>query len=93
MITLVTAWIMHPALRVPPVKMQVTIKGNWAILPRGQRKLIGTTAFFTELAATRRWQGELDRTRKNNYIHRAMPSRWTTANDLCTVNVYKGRTS
>lgn len=55
----------------------------------GRRFIFGATAFFTEEAATRRWQGNLDRIRKDRYIEHFRNHLWNNADALCRVNVYR----
>lgn len=55
----------------------------------GRRFVFGATAFFTEEAATRRWQGNLDRIRKDRYIEHFRNHLWNNADALCRVSVYR----
>lgn len=91
--TLVTAWLLDSErpLRAPKA-MQVTIlrteKMDYAVLPDGRRFVIGTTAFLAEKPAIQRWQGKLDKMRKDPYLRRTMPDTYARANHLCTSHVY-----
>lgn len=88
----IDVWIVeHDSVRPPRRGLcyfHTDKKGTWAVLPGGERRLIGNTAFLTQQAAHMRWQGNLDRTRKNNYMKFAHPNIWHRANEACRVNVY-----
>lgn len=76
---LVEAWVLRGTM--PPRKVLGTVKrcehSDWLIVDsivgqkgsywKGKRCRIGRTAFFTELAATRRWQGNIDKACTDGY--------------------------
>jgi hypothetical protein len=67
-----TVWVVN-GLRPPrPVqaRLKITEKSVWAELQNGTRKLFNSTFFFTELAARRRWLGNLDRASHDSYTVR-----------------------
>lgn len=94
MSTPVEVWLLDSSrpLRKPgrTIGRIVKTKANTYIeIEDGRRFIFGATAFFTEEAAMRRWQGNLDRIRKSSYHKHYLNHLWNNANERCTVNVYR----
>lgn len=65
-------WVLQGNRRPKPVLAKVVGKNKaWVQTVEGERFQLFTTAFFTELAAWCRWQGQLDYIRKT--AHKAPP--------------------
>lgn len=93
--TLVTAWLLDAARPFRPpaealVTIQRTARRDFAVLPNGRRFVIGTTAFLAKKPATQRWQGKLDKMRKDPYLRYKMPLTHARAEQLCTSHIYAG---
>ena len=68
-----TVWIVDGLRQPKPLPAQILFgkrNTHYAVLFNGDRKVIGATAFFTELAAMRRWHGNLDRAAHDSYLMR-----------------------
>ena len=95
MSTMVNVWVIDTTRPLrQPMEARAVIerkpKGDWAVI-NGRRFLIGTSAFLAEKPAMQRWQGILDKMRKDRYVQHAMPHRAERANALCKSHVYGGR--
>lgn len=94
--TKVVAWLLDSQRPLrPPAPVWATIhrtkKTDYAVIASGRRFVIGTTAFLAEKPAHQRWQGNLDRMRKDTYLRFKMPEIQHRAAKLCTVNVYASK--
>ena len=88
-----TVWIVD-GLRQPRAvraRLKITEKSVWAELQNGTRKLFNSTFFFTELAARRRWLGNLDQALHNSYRVRRVPGIADLAMHHRPPKVYYGR--
>lgn len=93
---MVTVWRIDPnrPLRPPwpvPAQLKMRDKNNWAWFTDGTRGIVGQTVFLVEAEALKRWQGRLDRLRKDRYTQSMHPTIAKRADELCTSHVYKGR--
>ena len=72
----------------PIIKSEAEIKTkkqSWAILSNGRRKLIGSSAFFTEAAANRSRLGLLVQISKNKYLKNLHFSFWSRCKESLNV--------
>lgn len=88
----IDVWLIDSKSTRQPFKRKAVLKRTrsqaWAIFPNGERRQIGATAFLAEEMAIKRWQGNLDRIRKNSYVRFNFPAKARQADDLCRVNIY-----
>lgn len=94
MSTTVDVWLLDTTrpLRRPGHTLGRIVKtkaSTYIEIEGGRRFVFGVTAFFTEEAAVRRWQGNLDRIRKDRNNQRFRYDLWVDADRLCRVNVYR----
>lgn len=94
MSTTVDVWLLDTTrpLRRPGHTLGRIVKtkaSTYIEIEGGRRFVFGVTAFFTEEAAMRRWQGNLDRIRKDRYTEHFRNHLWNNADALCRVNVYR----
>lgn len=67
----------RPWLPIQEAEVEIrTVKQSWAILNNGKRKLIGSSAFFTESAAKRSRLGLLLKISKDNYLKNWQQRYW-----------------
>lgn len=71
-----------PWKSIKKVKAEIrTNKQSWAILPNGVRKLVGSSAFFTEGAAKRSRIGLLLKLSKDTYLMRWQQRFWNSCKE------------